>query len=187
MQPRSQFSSGNLAHKALALRSPAAQFQELNYSAQAMQPKSQFNSGNLAHKASAPRSPSAQFEELNYSAQAMQPKSQFSSGNLAHKASAPRSPAAQFEDLNCSTQARQPRSQFSSGIQPTEPHQHGFEELNYSTQTLNSGHATKKSIRFMQNNAKSTSRGESGEIKNEYSLRKRLHMSEVPRPKKKYK
>ena len=39
----------------------------------------------------------------------------------------------------------------------------------------------------MQNSAKSTSRGESGEIKNEYSLRKRLHMSWVPSPKKKKK
>ena len=37
----------------------------------------------------------------------------------------------------------------------------------------------------MQNSAKRTSRGESGEIKNEYSLRKRLHMSWVPIPKKK--
>ena len=39
----------------------------------------------------------------------------------------------------------------------------------------------------MQNSAKSTSRGESGEIKNEYSLRKRLNMSWVPSPKKKKK
>ena len=39
----------------------------------------------------------------------------------------------------------------------------------------------------MQNIAKSTSRGESGEIKNEYALRKRLHMSWVPSPKKKKK
>ena len=39
----------------------------------------------------------------------------------------------------------------------------------------------------MQNNAKSASRGESGEIKNEYSLRKKLHMSWVPSPTKKKK
>ena len=51
----------------------------------------------------------------------------------------------------------------------------------------NSGYATKKLIRFMQNNAKCTSRGQSGEIKNEYSLRKRLHMSWVLSPKKKKK
>ena len=39
----------------------------------------------------------------------------------------------------------------------------------------------------MQNNAKSASRGESGEIKNEYSLRKKLHMSWVPSSTKKEK
>ena len=37
----------------------------------------------------------------------------------------------------------------------------------------------------MQNHAKSTSRGESGEIKNEYSLKKMLHMSWVSSPAKK--
>ena len=68
-----------------------------------------------------------------------------------------------------------------------EPQQHSFEELNCSTQTLNSGHAAKKSLRFIQNSAKSTSRGESGEIKNEYSLRKRLRMSKVLSPTKKKK
>ena len=50
---------------------------------------------------------------------------------------------------------------------------------------LNSGHAAKKSLRFIQNSAKSTSRGENDEIKNEYSLRKRLCMSGVPSPTKK--
>ena len=115
MQPKNQFSSGNLAHNASAPRSPVTQFEELDYSTQAMEPKIQFSSGNLAHKASAPMSPSTQFEELDYSTQAMQPKSQFSSGNLAHKASAPRSPSAQFEELDYSTQAIQLKSQFSSG------------------------------------------------------------------------
>ena len=52
---------------------------------------------------------------------------------------------------------------------------------------LNSGHAAKKSIRFMQNSAKSARRGESGEIKNECSLRKKLHMFWVPSSKKKKK
>ena len=37
----------------------------------------------------------------------------------------------------------------------------------------------------MQNSAKCTSRGENGEIKNKYSLRKMLHMSWVPSTKKK--
>ena len=45
----------------------------------------------------------------------------------------------------------------------------------------------KKLIRFMQNSAECTSRGESCEIKNEYSLRKRLHMSWIPSPTKKKK
>ena len=39
----------------------------------------------------------------------------------------------------------------------------------------------------MQNTVKNASRGESGERKNEYSLRKKLHMSWVPRPTKKKK
>ena len=117
----------------------------------------------------------------------MQPKSQFNSGNLAYKALAPRSPATQFKELDCSTQAMQPRNQFSSDIQPTKPQQHSFKELKCSTQALNSGHADEKSIRFMQNSAKSTSRGESNEIKNGYSLKKRLHMSWVPSPTKKKK
>ena len=38
----------------LNARSPVAQFDELNYSTQAMPPKSQFSSGYSAHKASAP-------------------------------------------------------------------------------------------------------------------------------------
>ena len=37
----------------------------------------------------------------------------------------------------------------------------------------------------MQNSAKNTSRGESDEIKNGYSLKIRLHMSWVPSPTKK--
>ena len=81
----------------------------------------------------------------------------------------------------------QPRSQLSSGVQPTEPQQHNFEEINCSTQALDSGHADEKSIRFMQNNAKNTSRGESDEIKNGYSLKRRLHMTWVPSLKKKKK
>ena len=39
----------------------------------------------------------------------------------------------------------------------------------------------------MQNSAKNTSKGESDEIKNGYSLKRRLHMSWVPSPKKKKK
>ena len=136
-----------------------------------MQFKSQFNSGCSARKASAPRSLVAQFEEPNYSAQAMQPKSQFSPGSSAHKASAPgaqqlsskssttqlrpcnpgvssaqefnpRSPTAQLEELSYSTQATQSRS--------------------CSTQTLNSGYAARRLIRFIQKSAKCTSRDKSG-------------------------
>ena len=68
MHPKSQFNSGSSAHKASATGSPATQFEELNYSAQAMQPKSQFSLGSSAHKASTPGSQVAQFEEFNYSA-----------------------------------------------------------------------------------------------------------------------
>ena len=68
-----------------------------------------------------------------------------------------------------------------------EPQHHSFEELNCLTQALDSGHADEKSFRFMQNNAKNTSRGESDEIRNGYSLKRRLHMSWVPSPKKKKK
>ena len=81
----------------------------------------------------------------------------------------------------------QPKSQFNLGVQPTEPQQHSFEEINCSTQALDSGHADEKSIRFMQNSVKNTSRGENDEIKNGYSLNRRLHMSWVPSPKKKKK
>ena len=69
----------------LSAWSPAAQFDELDYSTQVMQPKSQFSSGYSAHKASAPRSPAAQFDELDYSTQAMQSKSQISSGYSARR------------------------------------------------------------------------------------------------------
>ena len=85
MQPKSQINSGYSAHKAtapgaqqlsltslttlhkpcnqlrlfspqgLSARSPAAQFDELDCSTQAMQPKSQISSGYSARKTSAPR------------------------------------------------------------------------------------------------------------------------------------
>ena len=80
----------------------------------------------------------------------MQPKSLFSQGKVAHEAS-----TAQFEELNCST----------------------LHPISYPTQTLKLGHATKKLIQIMKNSAKCTSKDESDEIKNEYSLRKRIHMS----------
>ena len=57
--------------------------------------------------------------------------------------------------------------------------------MSSSTQTLNSGYAAKKLIRFMQNNAKCTSRGKNGKVKNEHLLRKRIHTSWVPSPTKK--
>ena len=43
--------------------------------------------------------------------------------------------------------------------------------------TFKLGHAAKKLIQTMKNSAECTSKDESDEIKNEYSLRKRLHMS----------
>ena len=75
MQPKSRFSSGFSAHNGLSARSPVAQFDEFDNSAQAMQPKSMFSSGFSAHNGLSARSPVAQFDEFDYSAQAMQPKS----------------------------------------------------------------------------------------------------------------
>ena len=116
----------------------------------------------------------------------MKPKSQFSSGYSAHKASAP---GAQQLSLTSSTTLLRPCSPGVSSAQASSPRSPAaqFEGPDYSTQTLNSGYAAEKLIRFMQNNAKCTSIGENGEIKNQYSLRKRLHMSWVPSIKKKKK
>ena len=49
--------------------------------------------------------------------------------------------------------------------------------INYPTRMFKLGHAAKKLIQFMKNSAECTSKDESDEIKNEYSLRKRLHVS----------
>ena len=133
MQPKSQFSLGNLAHKASTLRSLAAQIEEINYSSQAMYPKNRFSSGNLAHKASAPRSPTAQFDELNYSTKAMQPKSQFSSGTIAYKASPPK----RLSSSVCrALQLRKPSA-------PTEPQQ-----LSLTSSTTLLRHATQESAQL---------------------------------------
>ena len=118
MQPMSQFSSDSLAHKASTPKSPVAQFEEPNYSPQAIQPGSQFNSCSLAHKALAPKSPAAQFDELDYSAQTMQPKSQFSSGYSAHKDSAP---GAQQLSLTSTTTLLKPCSLIVSSAQAIQP------------------------------------------------------------------
>ena len=45
--------------------------------------------------------------------------------------------------------------------------------INYPTQTPKLGHVAKKLIQIMKNNAECTSKDESDEIKNEYSLRKK--------------
>ena len=74
MQSKSQFSSGFSVPNGLSARSPVAQFDEFDYSAQALQPKSQFSSGFLAHNDLSARSPVAQFDEFDYSVQAMQPR-----------------------------------------------------------------------------------------------------------------
>ena len=80
----------------------------------------------------------------------MQPKSLFSPGRVAHEVS-----AAQFEELDFSI----------------------LHPISYPTRTFKLGHAAKKLIQFMKNSAECTSKDESDEIKNEYSLRKMLHMS----------
>ena len=80
----------------------------------------------------------------------MQPKSLFSPGKVAHEVS-----VAQFEVLNFST----------------------LHLISYPTQTFKVRLAAKNFIQIMKNSAECTSKDESDEIKNEYSLRKRLHMS----------
>ena len=125
MQPKSHFSSGYSAHKALAPRSPAAQFEEFNYSTQAMRPKSQFSSGKIVHKASA-----TQFVELFSSGKPQRPRSLSSSVMKSSTAQLrPCSPRASSTQANqpmktqwpglkssiCPTKAIQPKSQFSSG------------------------------------------------------------------------
>ena len=115
----------------------------------------------------------------------MQPKSQISSGYLAHKASAP---GSQQLSLMSSTTLLRPccpnvsSAQVIHRIRPQHPRASTaqFEKLNSSTQALNSDHADKKSIQIEQNDVKITSRSERSKLKNEYSLRKRLHMSWVP-------
>ena len=145
-----------------------------------MQPKSQFSSGNLAHKASAPKSPATQFGELNCSAQAMQP---CSPGASSAQAFNPRSLISSV--FKSSAAQLRPNSPGASSTQAFSPRSLSSIVLNSSTLALDSGHADEKSIRFMQNSAKNTSRGESDEIKNGYSLNRRLHMSWVPSPTKK--
>ena len=118
MQPKSQFSSGNSRQKASAPRSPAAQFKELNYSAQAMQPCSPrvssaqiiqpyqlrlFNPSSSGYSAI-----SAQFKELNYSAKAMQPCSPRVSSAQVIPPKRPQSPGAQQLSLKSSTTQLRP-------------------------------------------------------------------------------
>ena len=141
---------------------PGAQQLSLKSSTTLLRPCSLRVSSAQAIQPNRPQCPGAHQLSLKSSTTQLRP---CSPGVSSAQASSPQSPAAQFEELDCSTQAIQPRS--------------------CSTQTLNLGYVAKKLIRFMQNNAKCTSKGESGEIKNEYSLRKRLHMSWVPSPKKK--
>ena len=134
MQPKSQFSSGTITHKASAPKSlnssklfsserpqrpRSLNSSILTSSTTLLRPCSPRVSSAQALQPIRPQRPKAQqlsLKRLNYSTQAMQPKSQFISGTIAHKASMPKSPAAQFEELNYSTQVMQPKSQFNSGI-----------------------------------------------------------------------
>ena len=135
MQPKSQFSSGFSAHNGLSARSPVAQFDEFDYSAQAMQPKSQFSSGFSAHNGLSAQSLVAQFNEFDYSAQAMQPKSQFSSGFSAHNGLSAWSLSAQFDELDYSAQAMQPKSQHNSGYSAHMATAPGAQQLSMTSST----------------------------------------------------
>ena len=138
MQPKSQFSSGFSAHNGLSTRSLVAQFDEFDYSAQAMQPKSRFISGFSAHNSLNVRSPIAQYDKLDYSAQAMQPKSQISSGFLAHMVTAPE---AQQLSMTSSTTLHRPcslRVRSAHAIQPIRPQRQKPDSSILRTQLLNS-------------------------------------------------
>ena len=138
MQLKSQFSSGFLAHNGLSAQSPVAQFDEFDYSAQAMQPKSQFSSGFSAHNGFNARSLVAQFDEFDYSTQAMQPKSQFSSGYSAHMAT---SPGAQQLSMTSSTTLHRPcnlRVRSAQAIKPIRPQRHKPGSSILRAQLLNS-------------------------------------------------
>ena len=119
-----------------------------------MQPRSYIISGYSAHEPTN----SVRREQLPNSGRAAQETDRFRQfslqGHNAHK------PSSSVEVFNCSTQATQPKS--------------------CPTQTLDSGNAAKRLIRFMQNNAKGTSKNRSG--KKEYLFRKRLHTSWVSGP-----
>ena len=75
----------------------------------------------------------------------MQLKSLFSPGRVAHEVS-----ATQFEELNFLT----------------------LHPISYLTRMFKLGSTTKKLMQFMKNSAKCTSKDESDEMKNEYSLEK---------------
>ena len=105
----------------LSARSPTAQFDEFDYSTQAMQPKSQISSGYSAHKASAP---GAQQLSLTSSTTLQRPCSLRVRSAQAIQPTRPQYPGAQQLSLKSSTiqlRPRSPMSQFSSSSQPTEP------------------------------------------------------------------
>ena len=98
----------------LSARSPAAQFDKLDYSTQAMQPKSKISSGYSTHKASPP---GAQQLNLTSSTTLLRPCSLRVRSTQAIQPTglSAQSLTAQFDELNYSTQAMQTKSQFSSG------------------------------------------------------------------------
>ena len=128
----------------------------------AQEPSSSVLIGHVATEPSSSRASVAPFAELVNSGRPQRLEAQqliLKSSTTLLKACSPRVSSAQ---------ALSPRN-LSSTV---------FEELNYSTQTLNSGHfGSCRTTRRAQVEAKV--------VKNEYSLRKKLHMPWVPSQKKK--
>ena len=185
MQPKSQFSSGRSAHKASAL---GAQYLRLKSSITLLRPCSlRVRSAQAIQPAClSSRSPAL---SLTSSTTLLRPCSPRVSSAQAIQPIRPQRPGAQQLSLKSSTNLLRPCSLGVSSAQAPSPRSPAaqFEGPDCSTQTLNSGYVAKKLIRFMQNSAKYTSRGENGEIKNICSLRKRPHMSWVPSPTQKKK
>ena len=132
MQPKESDQLRLFSPQGLSARSPAAQFDEFDYSAQATQPKSQISSGYSAHKASAP---GAQQLSLTSSTTGHATKESDQLRLFSPQGLSARSPAAQFDELDYSAQAMQPKSQISSGYSTRKASAPGAQQLSLTSST----------------------------------------------------
>ena len=136
MQPKGQFSSGSIAHKAsaptkpqqLSLKSPTAHLRPCNprdslaQAEHAMQPTSQFSSSRVAQAA-----PAAQFDELNYSTHACSPRASLAQAVQPIRLQRPRASAAQLVELSSSIRPQRLKAiaaqlvELNSTIRPQRP------------------------------------------------------------------